>query len=139
MNLLTAQRRALIREMENARIDTLTGLRNTRSFPEEAESLWNLATRHGHPTSLAYLDLNNFKTVNDVYGHAVGNEVLRAVASTLSASFRRTDVLGRLGGDEFAVFLPETPRAVPGRGAMPQCCREALVGILAITEPGARG
>jgi len=109
-NLLTAQRRTLVREMENARIDALTGLRNTKSFLAEAESLWDLATRHGHPTSLAYLDLDNFKNVNDVYGHAVGDAALRAVASILSESLRRTDVLGRLGGDEFAVLLPETPR-----------------------------
>jgi diguanylate cyclase (GGDEF)-like protein len=110
VQLLSAQRLSLIREMENARIDALTGVRNAKGFLADAETLWNLAKRHGHSTTLAYLDLDNFKNVNDAYGHAEGDAALRTVASTLSERLRLTDVLGRLGGDEFAVLLPETPR-----------------------------
>ncbi len=106
--LLSFQRSQLRREADNARIDPLTGVRNTRAFLSETEILWDLAVRHGHTTSLAYLDLDNFKALNDIYGHAEGDAALKVVASTLVESVRSTDVVGRLGGDEFAVFLPET-------------------------------
>jgi two-component system, cell cycle response regulator len=65
--------------------------------------------RHGRTTSLAYLDLDNFKLLNDTQGHAAGDAALKAVAATLTDTVRSTDVVGRLGGDEFAVLLPETP------------------------------
>jgi diguanylate cyclase (GGDEF)-like protein len=107
-HLLSFQRSQLRREAASARTDPLTGVRNTKGFLSEAKILWDLAKRHGHTTSLAYLDLDNFKDVNDDYGHAEGDAVLHAVAATLTDSVRSSDVVGRLGGDEFALFLPET-------------------------------
>lgn len=109
-HLLTSQRRQMFRERENARTDPLTGLANTKGFLEETGILWDLASRHGHSTCLAYLDLDNFKSVNDTYGHAEGDSVLRTIATLFREALRHTDVIGRLGGDEFAAFLPETSR-----------------------------
>jgi diguanylate cyclase (GGDEF)-like protein len=107
-HLLSFQSGQLRRESEGARIDRLTGVRNTHGFLSDTEVLWDLGTRHGHSASLAYLDLDNFKDVNDAYGHAKGDALLKRVAAALADSVRSTDILGRLGGDEFAVFLPET-------------------------------
>ena len=61
-----------------------------------------------HPFTLAYIDLDNFKTVNDQLGHATGDQVLRTVVSSVKKNIRRTDIVARLGGDEFALLLPET-------------------------------
>jgi diguanylate cyclase (GGDEF)-like protein len=107
-HLLSFQRSQLRRATESARIDQLTGIKNTEGFLSETQILWDLAARHGHTSGLAYLDLDNFKDVNDTYGHAEGDAVLTAVAATLADSVRSTDVVGRLGGDEFGLFLPET-------------------------------
>jgi diguanylate cyclase (GGDEF)-like protein len=76
-----------------------------------ASTLFDLARRHQHTTALGYIDIDNFKSVNDTKGHAEGNRVLASVAAILLRSVRHTDLVGRLGGDEFAVLLPETPRA----------------------------
>jgi diguanylate cyclase (GGDEF)-like protein len=70
-----------------------------------------LAARYGHPLVLAYIDIDNFKAVNDSRGHAEGDRILRSVAATLTESVRSTDLVGRLGGDEFALLLPETAEA----------------------------
>jgi diguanylate cyclase (GGDEF)-like protein len=91
-----------------AQQDGLTGLLNARAFRQRCVSLTQLASRHGHPIVVAYLDLDDFKRVNDTLGHSRGDEVLKAVASTLVNRLRGSDVVGRLGGDEFAVILPET-------------------------------
>jgi diguanylate cyclase (GGDEF)-like protein len=107
-HLLFSQRNQLRRETESARIDQLTGIKNTKGFLSETQMLWDLATRHGHTSSLAYIDVDNFKDVNDNYGHGEGDAVLTAVAAALADSVRTTDIVGRLGGDEFALFLPET-------------------------------
>ena len=64
--------------------------------------------RYQHPLTLAYIDLDNFKTVNDQLGHVTGDQVLRAVVSSVKKNIRRTDIVARLGGDEFALLLPET-------------------------------
>lgn len=107
-SLISTLRQNLLRERENARIDQLTGVRNMNGFIQEADALWELARRHNHSTTVGYIDLDNFKDVNDSSGHAEGDNLLKAVASTMKASIRSTDVLGRLGGDEFAALLPET-------------------------------
>lgn len=94
-----------------SRTDNLTGLLNARGFFEQAEILFGLAARHNRPITLAYLDLDNFKKVNDELGHSEGDKVLRAVGDTIQSSLRATDLAGRLGGDEFGVVLPESDEA----------------------------
>jgi len=88
--------------------DTLTGLANRRSFYEQAGGALALCHRNSNPVSLAYIDLDNFKQVNDAYGHGSGDTLLRTVGEILSACLRASDVSGRVGGDEFVVMLPDT-------------------------------
>ena len=94
-----------------ANTDPLTGAANRRLFIETVQQELRRAARHPRPLTLAYLDLDNFKEVNDLLGHATGDQLLRRVAQTIHEHIRRTDLVARLGGDEFAVFLPETDRA----------------------------
>lgn len=105
---IAAQRQHYDRAMETARTDPLTGLRNMKGFTQDAEALWKVARRCGHTTIVAYLDLDNFKAVNDTHGHSAGDAVLAAIGSILQKSVRSTDLVGRVGGDEFAALLPET-------------------------------
>lgn len=98
----------LATEIRLSRTDDLTGLLNVRGFTEQAEILFGLAVRHKRPVVLAYIDLDNFKRVNDNFGHSEGDKVLRVVGENVISSLRVTDVAGRLGGDEFAIVLPET-------------------------------
>jgi len=91
--------------------DPLTGLSNRRLFQETFEKELNRAKRYSHPLSLVSLDLHRFKEVNDQLGHPRGDDVLRAVASTLRKSLRTSDAAFRVGGDEFAVLLPQTDAA----------------------------
>jgi diguanylate cyclase (GGDEF)-like protein len=88
--------------------DALTGLHNRRLFSETFEKELNRAKRYAQPLSLVTLDLHRFKDVNDQLGHLRGDDVLRAVASTLRKSLRTSDSAFRLGGDEFALLLPQT-------------------------------
>jgi diguanylate cyclase (GGDEF)-like protein/PAS domain S-box-containing protein len=99
---------ALERERELARTDVLTRLSNRRAFYEAAENERQRSLRHGHPLTLAYVDVDNFKKVNDTLGHATGDELLVTVADGLRQHLRASDTVGRLGGDEFAILLPET-------------------------------
>jgi len=99
---------ALEREKEISRTDALTALANRRAFYEAADVERARAARYSRPVTLAYIDLDNFKHVNDSLGHAVGDELLTRVARLLKENLRFTDTAGRLGGDEFAILLPET-------------------------------
>jgi two-component system, cell cycle response regulator len=89
--------------------DGLTALRNRRAFDEELDAAHEHARRYDRPLSLAVIDVDHFKTMNDTYGHAAGDAVLRAVAQLIAGSTRQTDFVARVGGEEFAVLLPETP------------------------------
>ncbi len=91
-----------------ARTDPLTGLPNRRAFREVLQREWLRAQRYGRPLGLFLLDLDNFKQINDQYGHLAGDQVLRQVASALRGTIRETDFIARYGGDEFVVLLPET-------------------------------
>jgi diguanylate cyclase (GGDEF)-like protein/PAS domain S-box-containing protein len=91
-----------------ASIDILTGTYNRRRFMELAKLEEERCRRYGHPLSILMMDIDHFKQINDTFGHAAGDEVLRQFALTCSTVLRQHDVLGRLGGEEFAAFLPET-------------------------------
>ena len=91
-----------------ALLDGLTGLGNHRSFQEEMERQWSIATRFGRPLALILLDLDEFKRINDSDGHAAGDLLLRRTGSEITTSLRRSDRAFRVGGDEFAILLPDT-------------------------------
>jgi len=109
--LLVRIHNMLVREKAFSRADYLTGAYNVRAFHEIAEAECLRATRYPQPLTLAYIDLDGFKLVNDRYGHHVGDKVLQVVAQTLRAGVRRPDTVARLGGDEFALLLPQTDSA----------------------------
>ncbi|MBI5879868.1 MAG: diguanylate cyclase [Chloroflexi bacterium] len=106
--VLARLKSSLEREKGLARTDDLTGLANSRMFVELARSEINRARRYKRPMSVAYIDLDNFKAVNDNFGHQTGDLVLRAVADGIRSHIRTVDSSARLGGDEFAILLPET-------------------------------
>ena len=105
---VSALRRSLEQERNLARTDDLTGLLNRRSFTEAAQAEITRARRFRHPFTIAYMDVDNFKEVNDRYGHSTGDSVLRAFGETIRQNLREVDVIARLGGDEFVILMPET-------------------------------
>ena len=107
-HFVAALRRSLEHERELARTDELTGATNRRSFFEAAQSEINRARRHRHPFTVAYIDVDNFKELNDRSGHAAGDALLREATRAISENVREIDLVARLGGDEFVVLLPET-------------------------------
>jgi diguanylate cyclase (GGDEF)-like protein len=106
--LLDALKNRLAQEQEMARTDALTGIPNRRAFLESAAVEVARAQRHGRPVTVAFIDLDDFKAVNDLHGHAVGDALLAKVGRTLRATTRAVDTVARLGGDEFGLILPET-------------------------------
>lgn len=106
--LLHSLRNAYKKEKELAGIDHLTQVYNVRTFNNRLDEELSRAVRYGRPLSLAFLDVDDFKKVNDTYGHKVGDQVLRDIADVLSGSVRKNDAVGRMGGDEFAILLIET-------------------------------
>jgi two-component system cell cycle response regulator len=106
-----ARLEALLRE------DALTGLSNRRAILAQLAGMVSGARRHGHPLSIAVLDLDNFKGINDSHGHKMGDEVLVAAAHAMGTHMRAEDQLGRLGGEEFLVLLPDTDGEAAGHMA----------------------
>lgn len=88
--------------------DALTGLYNRRAFNEHLERECQAAKRHNLPLSLAYIDLNNFKSVNDLHGHGAGDRILQHVGEAMLAVMRTVDIPARYGGDEFCIIMPRT-------------------------------
>jgi len=88
--------------------DDLTKIANQRGFMMLAQNNLDVCIQHGFPTSLAYFDIDNFKFINDTYGHGEGDKVLITFANMLKDKFRISDVHGRVGGDEFVVLLGNT-------------------------------
>lgn len=101
----------LMLEEIHADYDVLTGILNGRGFRDRLETLFPLIRREQKTCTLAFIDVDNFKQVNDTLGHAVGDRVLKAVAEVMKTGVRSSDLVSRLGGDEFVVFLPDTQEA----------------------------
>lgn len=106
--LVVVARKSFLVANERSRTDSLTGLLNGRAFSDEAARLIALCDRHHRAVTVAYIDLDHFKQVNDRLGHDAGDQVLARVAMAMIEAGRETDVVARLGGDEFAFLLPET-------------------------------
>jgi diguanylate cyclase (GGDEF)-like protein len=123
--LLAALRVALDHERNLSRTDHLTGAANTRAFLETIQWEIDRYERYKHPFTVVYIDLDNFKAVNDRYGHMVGDKVLHTIVTEIRKRLRKSDVVGRLGGDEFGLFLPET-----GQDASQVVVKKIRAGIL---------
>jgi diguanylate cyclase (GGDEF)-like protein len=137
--------RRLELEKLRARTDGMTGLLNAAAFVEQTDRALALARRDRAALTVAYIDLDDFKRINDRHGHAEGDRVLRAVAHALSEGIRGADVAARLGGDEFALLLPHTDGAgaqevvgrfkqriesVRGASGLPVACSVGVVTFL---------
>lgn len=150
--MLRRQRRHLAeqaaREHHLARSDLLTGLPNWRGFESHLALALARAARENRPMCIGYVDLDNFKRVNDLHGHAAGNDVLKRLGQLLRETVRGQDVVARIGGDEFALVLDSLDRerirrvgqrlvdAVAGLGdQMPDSGLGASVGLLMVSRP----
>jgi diguanylate cyclase (GGDEF)-like protein/PAS domain S-box-containing protein len=115
--------------------DSLTGARNRRRFERDLQDQVARARRYGEHAALLILDVDDFKQINDVYGHRVGDRALKAIAAALMGRLRETDVVARIGGDEFAVLLPyanEDQARVVSKSlqhAIADCGLDNLVGL----------
>lgn len=105
--MLAELRVALINEKELARRDALTGIANRRMFMEVATAEIHRSQRYGHPFTLAYIDVDDFKAVNDASGHAAGDALLKELCVRIERDIRQADTLARMGGDEFAILFPQ--------------------------------
>jgi diguanylate cyclase (GGDEF)-like protein len=108
--LLVMLKSTLERERRLSRTDPLTGILNVRGFQELAEFELFRMRRYGHAMTVVYLDVDDFKSINDKRGHSYGDELLKLIASSLKETVRTVDVPARLGGDEFVVLLPEATK-----------------------------
>jgi diguanylate cyclase (GGDEF)-like protein len=106
--LLTRLKTSFRHEKELSRTDSLTGLLNIRAFCDLASIEINRARRFKRPFTAAYIDVDNFKMVNDQFGHDIGNTLLISIAEAIKKNIRAVDLTARLGGDEFVVFWGET-------------------------------
>lgn len=123
--LLSYLHDALQREKQLAHTDSLTGIGNARSFYESARTELERLRRYRHPFTVFYIDIDDFKLINDHQGHSRGNAVLQLIAKGLQSCIRKTDYVARLGGDEFALLLPETD--TEAAAAVAEKLRETLL------------
>lgn len=108
---IAERQKAQAQLLELATTDSLTGLHNRRCFMESANQEFERARRYQTPLSLALLDADHFKAVNDCYGHPVGDQALQMLATTGRRLLRDIDLFARIGGEEFAILLPQTDQA----------------------------
>lgn len=132
-----ARERELVELAEKLRrlstVDGLTGVANRRSFDEELTRVWRRSQREANPVSLVMIDVDQFKSYNDHYGHLAGDDCLRQVAEVLQQTVKRPfDLVARYGGEEFAVLLPDTD--VPGAEMLAEEMR-ASIEALQIPHP----
>jgi two-component system cell cycle response regulator len=118
-----------------ATTDELTELLNRRGIVERLEHEVALTTRDGRPLSVLIIDIDNFKTINDTHGHAVGDEVLKEVSSRMRQQLRAYDDVGRYGGEEFAVVLPACEQA--GALSVAQRIRRSICSVPVSTSAAA--
>jgi diguanylate cyclase (GGDEF)-like protein len=107
--MAVAESRRLQAALEEAVTDELTGLVNRRGLLERAPTMVEHARRTSSQLAALFVDIDNFKDINDSFGHAFGDEVIAAVASAVSRRLRRDDLVARFGGEEFVALLPDTP------------------------------
>ncbi len=131
---LAEARRQLAALEARADVDPLTELPNRRAFERELARSLAYVKRHGTGAALLYLDLDDFKRVNDRHGHSAGDAMLRAVASVLGRHVRESDVVARIGGDEFALLLWNCDEADAAAKAL---ALEASIGRTIATHAGA--
>ena len=128
-------RAQLFEQMEKmATTDGLTGLTNHRTFQSKLDEKLGVARRYGRKLSFILTDIDHFKSVNDTYGHPVGDQVLKGVARILQETARDTDVVARYGGEEFALVMPETDAA--GAKVIAERIRERVKNTVFQTELG---
>jgi diguanylate cyclase (GGDEF)-like protein len=125
--LLAEVRKLVARLQEQSFTDELTGVANRRAFLEVGAREIERCRRYRHELSLAYLDIDGFKAVNDRYGHVVGDRVLVALAGLARATARSVDTVARLSGDEFVILMPETDAgaALPLAERVREACSQA--------------
>ncbi len=107
--------------------DPLTRVLNAGAYYRACDQQIHVSQRANQSFAVLFIDLDYFKSINDTYGHAVGDDVLRAVAQTLQSAVRRSDIVGRIGGEEFSVFLPNTH--VQGAQQLAEALRLAIESI----------
>ncbi len=107
--------------------DPLTRVLNAGAYYRACDQQIHVSQRANQSFAVLFIDLDHFKSINDTYGHAVGDDVLRAVAQTLQSAVRRSDIVGRIGGEEFSVFLPNTH--VQGAQQLAEALRLAIESI----------
>jgi diguanylate cyclase (GGDEF)-like protein len=105
---ITTIKKLFIKEHEHVDIDDLTGLANIKFFYEQARIEISRLAKQKLPLTLAYIDINNLRHVNDTLGHIAGDYILHEVAHIMKSTLRPTDIISRLGGSKFAVLMPET-------------------------------